>query len=56
VPRVIMKAAKRAFDLPTVVTDEVGYLDTSEHDIYTDEEPNALLSAAVRSSAGRWRR
>ena len=45
--RVIMKAAKRAFDLPTVVTDGVRYLDTSEHDIYTDEEPNALLPAEV---------
>jgi integrase len=45
--RVIMKAAKRAFDLPTVVTDEVRYLDTSEHDVYTDEEPNALLPAEV---------
>lgn len=45
--RVIMKAAKHAFDLPTVVTDGVRYLDTSEHDIYTDEEPNALLPAEV---------
>ncbi len=45
--RVIMKAAKRALDLPTVVTDGVRYLDTSEHDIYTDEEPNALLPAEV---------
>jgi integrase len=45
--RVIMKAAKRAFDLPTIVTDGVRYLDTSEHDIYTDEEPNALLPAEV---------
>ncbi len=42
-----MKAAKRAFDLPTVVTDGVRYLDVSEHDIYTDEEPNALLPAEV---------
>ena len=45
--RVIMKAAKRALDLPTVVTDGVRYLDVSEHDIYTDEEPNALLPAEV---------
>ncbi len=45
--RVIMKAAKRAFDLPTVVTDGVRYLDVSEHDTYTDEEPNALLPAEV---------
>jgi integrase len=45
--RVIMKAAKRTFNLPTVVTDGVRYLDTSEHDIYTDEEPNALLPAEV---------
>jgi integrase len=29
------------------VTDGVRYLDTSEHDIYTDEEPNALLPAEV---------
>ncbi len=45
--RVIMKAAKRAFGLPTIVTDGVRYLDVSEHDIYTDEEPNALLPAEV---------
>jgi integrase len=45
--RVIMKAAKRAFDLPTIVTDGVRYLDTSEHEVYTDEEPNALLPAEV---------
>jgi integrase len=45
--RVIMKAAKHAFDLPTVVTAEVRSLDTSEHDVYTDEEPNALLPAEV---------
>jgi integrase len=45
--RVIMKAAKRKFSLPAVVTDEVDNLDTSEHDIYTDEEPNALVPAEV---------
>lgn len=45
--RVIMKAAKRAFDLPSIVTDGVRYLDTSEHEVYTDEEPNALLPAEV---------
>jgi integrase len=45
--RVIMKAAKRTFDLPTIVTDGVRYLDTSEHEVYTDEEPNALLPAEV---------
>jgi integrase len=45
--RVIMKAAKRTFDLSTVVTDGVTYLDTSEHEVYTDEEPNALLPDEV---------
>jgi integrase len=53
--RVIMKAAKIAFDLPTVVTDTVRYLDTSEHDIYTDEEPNALLPAEVPAFMARLR-
>jgi integrase len=47
VVRVIMKAAKRAFDLPTVVTDGVRCLDTTEHEVYTDEQPNALLPAEV---------
>ena len=63
--RVIMKAAKRAFGLPTIVTDGVRYLDVSEHDIYTDEEPNALFSprcppssrscATCSRSTSRWR-
>jgi integrase len=53
--RVILKAAKRAFDLPMVVTDGVRYLDTSEHDIYTDEEPNALLPAEVPAFMARLR-
>jgi integrase len=44
---VVMKAAKRTFDLPTIVTDGVRFLDTSEHEVYTDEEPNALLPAEV---------
>lgn len=45
--RVIMKAAKREFSLPTIVTDDVSNLDTSEHEVYTDEEPNALLPDEV---------
>jgi len=45
--KVIMKAAKRKFALPNVPTDEVAMFDTSEHETYTEEEPNALLPEEV---------
>ena len=42
-----MKAAKREFSLPHLATEGVESFDTSEHDTYTDEEPNALTPEAV---------
>ncbi len=45
--RVVMKAARRALNLPSIVTDGISDLDTSEHEVYTDEEPNALLPDEV---------
>jgi len=41
--RVIMKAAKRAHGLTHLPTEDVKDFDTSEHDTYTEEEPNTLL-------------
>jgi integrase len=41
--RVILKAAKREFDLPRDPAEGVRPFDTSEHVTYTEEEPNALL-------------
>ncbi len=40
--RVIMKAAKREYDLPRLATDGVENFDLSEHVVYTEEEPNSL--------------
>lgn len=40
--RVILLAAKRELGLPSDPTDGIADFDTSEHAIYTDEEPNAL--------------
>jgi integrase len=40
--RVILKAAKRELGLPLDPTEGVAYFDTSEHETYTEEEPNAL--------------
>ncbi len=45
--RVIMKAAKRKFQLTHDAVDGVRLLDTSEHDTYTEEEPNSLLPDEV---------
>lgn len=42
-----MKAAKREFSLPHLATEGVESFDTSEHDTYTDEEPNALTPEEV---------
>jgi integrase len=40
--KVIMRAAKREFRLPRLATDELRRFDTSEHDTFTEEEPNSL--------------
>jgi integrase len=40
--RVITKAAKREFGLPGDPAEGVSNFDTSEHETYTEEEPNAL--------------
>lgn len=45
--RVVMKAAKREFDLTHLATADVKDFDTSEHDTYTPEEPNSLLPEEV---------
>ena len=45
--KVVMKAAKRQFTLPHLATEGVESFDTSEHDTYTDEEPNALTPEEV---------
>jgi hypothetical protein len=42
-----MKAATRDFDLKHLATADVKDFDTSEHDTYTEEEPNALLPELV---------
>jgi integrase len=45
--RVVMKAAKREYSLPLLATDGVRDFDESEHETYTEEEPNALLPDEV---------
>jgi integrase len=45
--RVIMKAAKREFGLAHLATEDVDDFDVSEHDTYSEEEPNALLPEEV---------
>jgi len=45
--RVVMKAAKRTFELPHPATEGVEDFDVSEHVTYTAEEPNALLPEQV---------
>jgi integrase len=45
--RVILKAAKRELGLPLDPTEGVAYFDTSEHETYTEEEPNALAPEKV---------
>lgn len=40
--KVIMKAAKRMFELPTNYAEDAPLFDTSEHPTYTEEEPNTL--------------
>jgi hypothetical protein len=45
--RVIMKAAHRTYSLPHLATEGVGNFDISEHETYTEEEPNSLLPGEV---------
>jgi integrase len=45
--RVVMKAAKREYSLPALATEGVRDFDESEHETYTEEEPNALLPEEV---------
>ena len=45
--RVIMKAAKRKFGLLYLATEGVENFDVSEHQTFTEEEPNALLPDEV---------
>jgi integrase len=45
--RVIIKAAKRTYDLDHLATEGVKDFDTAEYDTYTEEEPNALLPDEV---------
>ena len=42
VMRLIMKTAKREFELPSDPTEGIPSFDTSEHPTYTEEEPNTL--------------
>lgn len=45
--RVIMKAARRKLRLPHLATEGVDNFDTSEHQTYSEEEPNSLLPDEV---------
>jgi len=45
--RVIMKSAKRRFQLPILATEDVADFDTSEHATYTEDEPNSLAPEEV---------
>ena len=53
--RVILKAAKYRYRLPELATESVTNFDTSEHETYTEEEPNALLPAEVGPFLARMR-
>jgi hypothetical protein len=53
--RVILKAAKREFQLSHLASDGVEDFDTSEHCTYTEEEPNALLPEEVGVFLGTMR-
>lgn len=45
--KVIMKAAKRRHQLPLLATEGIESFDESEHETYTDEEPNSLTPAEL---------
>jgi integrase len=53
--KVITKAAKRQLGLLSDPAQDIEYLDTSEHEVYSDEEPNALLPQEVAPFVAKFR-
>lgn len=53
--RVVMKAARRKYQLAHDAMDGVEDLDTSEHETYTEEEPNALTPDEVTPFVAKFR-
>ncbi len=53
--RTIMRAAKREFELPRLVTEGVTDFDLSTHVVYTEESPNALAPEQVPEFLNRMR-
>ncbi|MBX3233531.1 MAG: hypothetical protein KIT84_11045 [Labilithrix sp.] len=53
--RVVMKAARRKYQLAHDAMDGVENLDTSEHETYTEEEPNALEPSEVAPFVAKFR-
>lgn len=53
--KVILKVARRELSLPYVATDGVSRFDTSEHDGYSDEEPNSLTPEEVPDYLAKFR-
>jgi site-specific recombinase XerD len=53
--RVLMKAARRKYQLAHDPMDGVEDLDTSEHETYTEEEPNALAPPEVGPFVAKFR-
>lgn len=53
--KVILKAARRELSLPYIATDGVTSFDTSEHDAYSDEEPNSLTPDEVPDYLAKFR-
>jgi hypothetical protein len=47
--KVILKAAKRELSLASNPTEGIESFDTSEHETYSEEEPNALTVTETRS-------
>jgi integrase len=53
--KVIMKAGKRRLSLPFLATEGVESFDLSEHETYTDEEPNSLTPDEVPSFLAKFK-
>jgi site-specific recombinase XerD len=53
--RVLTKAARRQYQLAVDPMDGVDDLDTSDHETYTEEEPNALLPEEVEPFVAKFR-
>ena len=53
--RTIMRAAKREFELPRLVTEGIADFDMSTHVVYTEESPNALSPEQVPEFLNRMR-